>query len=84
MKIASFFTGAGGLDLGFERAGFDIIYANEFDKKIWPTFELNFPKTFLDKRSIVKVEAEEVPNCDGIIGGPLKIMVHFLGKKLIK
>jgi len=70
MKIASFFTGAGGLDLGFERAGFDIIYANEFDKKIWPTFELNFPSTILDKRSMVKVEAEEVPDCDGIIGGP--------------
>ena len=70
MKIASFFTGAGGLDLGFERAGFDIIYANEYDKKIWPTFELNFPNSILDKRSMVKVEAEEVPDCDGIIGGP--------------
>ena len=70
LKIASFFTGAGGLDLGFERAGFDIIYANEYDKKIWPTFELNFPNTILDKRSMVKVEAEDVPDCDGIIGGP--------------
>ncbi len=70
MKIASFFTGAGGLDLGFEKAGFDIIYANENDKKIFSTFEKNFPKTKLDKRSITKVESEDVPDCDGIIGGP--------------
>ena len=33
MKIISLFSGAGGLDLGFVRAGFDIAMANEFDKK---------------------------------------------------
>lgn len=32
MKIVSLFAGAGGLDLGFERAGFDIVWANEYDK----------------------------------------------------
>ena len=73
MKIASFFTGAGGLDLGFKKAGFDIIYANEFDKKIWSTFEKNFPETKLDIRSITEVakeSAKDVPDCVGIIGGP--------------
>jgi len=70
MKIASFFSGAGGLDLGFEKAGFDIVWANEFDKDIWDTFELNFPETTLDKRSIVDIPSNEVPDCDGIIGGP--------------
>ena len=39
MKVVSFFSGAGGLDLGFEQAGFDIIYANEYDKTIRETFE---------------------------------------------
>ena len=34
MKICSFFSGAGGLDLGFKKAGFDIIYANEYDGKL--------------------------------------------------
>ncbi len=73
MKISSFFTGAGGLDLGFKKSGAQILYANEFDRSIWSTFERNFTKktnTFLDKRSITDVNAEEVPDCDGIIGGP--------------
>jgi len=70
MKLASLFTGAGGLDLGFEKAGFKIIWANEFDRTIWETFELNFPYTKLDKRSIVDVKSSEIPDADGIIGGP--------------
>ena len=70
MKIVSFFAGAGGLDLGFQKAGFDIIWANEYDKEIWETYEKNHKKTFLDKRSIVDIPSNEVPECDGIIGGP--------------
>lgn len=70
MKVVSFFSGAGGLDLGFEKAGFDVIWANEYDKNIWETFEKNFPHTVLDRRSIVDIPASEVPDCDGIIGGP--------------
>ena len=70
MKIVSFFSGAGGLDLGFEKAGFNITWANEFDKDIWETFEKNFPNTNLDRRSIVDVLSDDIPDCDGIIGGP--------------
>jgi DNA (cytosine-5)-methyltransferase 1 len=70
MKIVSLFTGAGGLDLGFSKAGFKTIWANEYDKDIWETFEKNFPNTYLDKRSITQIAQEEVPECDGIIGGP--------------
>lgn len=70
MKVVSLFAGAGGLDLGFKKAGFDIIWANEYDKSIWETFEKNFPKTHLDKRSIVDIDVTEIPECDAIIGGP--------------
>lgn len=70
MKIVSFFAGAGGLDLGFQKAGFNVVWANEYDKEIWETYEKNHPNTFLDKRSIVDIPADEVPECDGIIGGP--------------
>lgn len=70
MKIVSFFAGAGGLDLGFEKAGFDVVWANEYDKDIWETYEVNHRDTVLDRRSIVDIPSEEVPDCDGIIGGP--------------
>ena len=68
-KILSLFAGAGGLDLGFEKAGFEIVYANEFDKSIWETYEKNH-KTPLDHRDIRKIDSSELPDCDGIIGGP--------------
>ena len=68
--VVSLFSGAGGLDKGFEQAGFDIIWANEYDSTIWETFEYNFPNTILDKRSIRNVPSSDIPNCIGIIGGP--------------
>lgn len=69
-NIISLFSGAGGLDKGFERAGFDIIWANEYDSTIWETFEYNFPNTKLDRRSIKNVPEDEIPECIGIVGGP--------------
>jgi DNA (cytosine-5)-methyltransferase 1 len=70
MKVASLFSGAGGLDKGFEKAGFHIIWANEYDSSIWETFKTNFPKTKLDQRSITDVSSKDVPDIDGIVGGP--------------
>lgn len=71
MKVISLFSGCGGLDLGFERAGFDIPVANEYDKTIWETFKVNHPKTYLIEEDIRKVREADFPvNVDGIIGGP--------------
>lgn len=70
LNIVSLFSGAGGLDLGFEKAGFKTIYANEYDKSIWDTFEYNFKNTKLDKRDIRKINSNEIPDCIGVIGGP--------------
>lgn len=70
IKVVSLFTGCGGLDYGFEKAGFDVVWANEYDKTIWETFIKNFPHSKLDKRSIVDVPSEDIPEAIGIIGGP--------------
>lgn len=71
MQIISLFSGCGGLDLGFEKAGFEIPVANEFDPTIWETFKVNHPNTKLIEGDIRKVNEENFPNnVDGIIGGP--------------
>lgn len=68
--IVSLFSGCGGLDLGFRKAGFHILWANEYDKDIWQTYEYNHQDTFLERRDIRKIASEEIPDCVGIIGGP--------------
>lgn len=70
MKVASFFSGCGGLDLGFKQAGFDVVWANEIDTKIHATYELNNPEAYLCKKDIREVLPNEIPECDGFIGGP--------------
>lgn len=58
MNLISLFSGAGGLDLGFHRAGFTTVIANEFDKKICPTYRANFPNVRLiegDVRNITSI-----------------------------
>ena len=69
-SVVSFFAGCGGLDLGFVQAGFDVVWANEYDSAIWETYSYNHPHTVLDRRSITDIQADEVPDSDGIIGGP--------------
>ena len=71
MKVISLFSGCGGLDLGFERSGFEIPVANEFDPTIWETFKVNHPKTKLIEGDIRNIQEEDFPDeVDGIIGGP--------------
>ena len=37
--LISLFAGAGGLDIGFHKAGFSTVWANEYDKTIAPSFQ---------------------------------------------
>lgn len=68
MNVASFFSGIGGIDLGFEKAGMHILFQCEilsFGQKIlkkhWPDVEL--------KTDITKVSGSEIPEVDVFIGG---------------
>lgn len=71
MNLISLFSGAGGLDRGFHDAGFHTDVANEYDKKICPTFRANFPETKLIEGDIRDIPSDEFPkNPTGIIGGP--------------
>ena len=66
-RMVSLFSGCGGLDWGFKEAGYDIVYANDFDKDAQRVYEANFGE--MDERSILDVPAEEVPDCDILTAG---------------
>lgn len=70
MEVVSLFAGCGGLDLGFRRAGFNVIWANEYDKTIHETYRRNHPQTILNTSDIRILYEDSIPDCDGIIGGP--------------
>ncbi|MBR5694901.1 MAG: DNA cytosine methyltransferase [Paludibacteraceae bacterium] len=69
-KIASLFSGCGGLDLGFEQAGFRVIWANEFNPTVRGTYEKNHPDTEFILGDLNEIKAKSIPDCDGFIGGP--------------
>ena len=61
-NIAAFFSGVGGIELGFEQTNeFRVVYANEFDKYARQTYQLNHPDTYLDGRDIHDVQPEDIP-----------------------
>jgi len=68
MKVISLFCGSGGFDLGFIKAGHEIIWANDIDKDAIATYRKNIGNHVLCE-DIKKVCATEAPNADVIIGG---------------
>lgn len=77
LKVISLFTGAGGLDLGFEAAGFDTAVAVEMDARCvetlranrsWPVIERDVGKVPTDE--LLETGGLEVGEADILIGGP--------------
>ena len=68
MKVAGFFSGIGGIELGFKQAGFEIIYSNEIDNKAIETFKANHSnKLVVD--DIKNINEKDIPEVDVIVGG---------------
>ncbi len=69
LTCVSFFAGVGGIELGFEQAGFRTVYANEFDPFAAETYKLNFPDVQFDARDIRTVMPEDLPDFDILLAG---------------
>ena len=68
-QIVSLFAGCGGLDLGFVREGYEIIWANDNLKDACATYERNIGKHIVCG-DINQVEVGSIPTADILIGGP--------------
>ena len=73
--VIDLFAGVGGLSLGFEMEGFDILLANEFDQSIATAYKENHKSTYvvvgdITSLDLSKVFGEYVNKIDVVIGGP--------------
>ena len=66
-RTVSLFSGIGGFDLGFMYAGFNIIWANDFDKYACQTYKANVSKNIVC--GDIRIEKENIPAHDVLIGG---------------
>jgi DNA (cytosine-5)-methyltransferase 1 len=66
-RMISLFSGCGGLDLGFERAGFKRVWANDFDADAQAVYTLNLGD--IDGRDILQVGEADIPDGDILTAG---------------
>lgn len=66
-KTISLFAGIGGFDLGFSNAGFDMIWANDFDKYCVQTFKENISENIV--LGDINEHLDDIPSHDVLVGG---------------
>ncbi|NTV40706.1 MAG: transcriptional repressor LexA [Candidatus Moranbacteria bacterium] len=68
-RTLDLFAGVGGIRLGFEKAGFETVFANDFEKKCKETYDLNFNTSKLIVEDIRKIGIDDLPEFDFLLGG---------------
>ncbi len=68
MNVVSLFSGIGGLDKGFSDSGFNVIWANDFDKYAVETYRRNYDNEIV-LGDINQIPFEQIPDFDVLIGG---------------
>ncbi len=68
-KTLDLFAGVGGIRIGFEKAGFKTVFANDFEEKCRYTYDLNFKKAKLVVEDIRKIGIDDLPEFDFLLGG---------------
>lgn len=68
LNAISLFSGCGGMDLGFLKAGVKIVWANDIDKKACETYEENIGK-HIEYGDITEIDYSTIPDADIVIGG---------------
>ena len=68
-KTLDLFAGIGGIRIGFEKAGFTTVFANDFEKNCKLTYDSNFKESKLIVEDITKIKVEDLPEFDFLLGG---------------
>lgn len=74
-KVIDLFAGVGGLSLGFEQCGFDVVLANEYEPSIANAYKENHINTEVLVGDITQLDLDATfgkfkGNIDVVIGGP--------------
>ena len=69
LRVASMFSGIGGIDWGFKQSGFDIVWANEIDKFACKTYRNNFGNETLIENDIRSIYPQDIPPFDVLVAG---------------
>lgn len=68
-RTIDLFAGVGGIRIGFERAGFETVFANDFEANCKHTYDLNFSSAKLVVEDIRNIDIDDLPDFDFLLGG---------------